>query len=158
MIDSLAAGSWFWAIFVVIGLLMVLLELLVGVQTGFDLVFLGSAFILGGLLTWPLHSWVLTLIVTSAICLLYVALGRRYVHRLTAARKSKTNIDTIVGKTGIVIRKIAKNVDGRVQVGNEDWKARASEDIEEGDEIIVSGVSGVTLMVEKSKGGECKWK
>jgi membrane protein implicated in regulation of membrane protease activity len=158
MIDSLAAGSWFWAIFVVIGLLMVLLELLVGVQTGFDLVFLGSAFILGGLLTWPLHSWVLTLIVTSAICLLYVALGRRYVHRLTTARKSKTNIDTIVGKTGIVIRKIAKNTDGRVQVGNEDWKARASEDIEEGDEVMVSGVSGVTLMVEKSKGGECKWK
>ena len=157
MIDVLAAGSfvsWVWAIFVVIGLFMILLELIVGVQTGFDLVFLGSAFILGGLLTWPLHSWILTLIVTSAICIVYVALGRRYVHRLTAVRKSKTNIDTIVGRTGIVLQKIARNVDGRVKVGNEDWKAKAAEDIEKGDEIVVSGVSGVTLIVEKTKGGE----
>jgi membrane protein implicated in regulation of membrane protease activity len=157
MIDSLTAGSfvsWVWAIFVVIGLFMVLLELIVGVQTGFDLVFLGSAFILGGLLTWPLHSWILTLIVTSAICLAYVALGRRYIHRLTAARKSKTNIDTVVGRKGIVLQKITKNIDGRVKVGNEDWKAKAAQDIAEGDEIVVLDVSGVTLIVEKIKGGE----
>jgi membrane protein implicated in regulation of membrane protease activity len=157
MIDSLAVGSfasWVWAVFVVIGLFMVLLELIIGVQTGFDLVFLGSAFILGGLLTWPLHSWILTLIVTSAICLAYVVLGRRYVHRLTAVRKSNTNIDTIVGRKGIVLQRITRNVDGRVKVGNEDWKAKAAEDIEKGDEIVVSGVSGVTLIVEKSKGGE----
>ncbi|RJO61753.1 MAG: NfeD family protein [Dehalococcoidia bacterium] len=157
MIDSIAIGSstsWVWAVFVVIGLFMILLELIIGVQTGFDLVFLGSAFILGGLLTWPLHSWILTLIATSAICLAYVGLGRRYVHRLTAVRKSKTNIDTIVGRTGIVLQKIARNVDGRVKIGNEDWKAKAAEDIEKGDEIVVSGVSGVTLIVEKTKGGE----
>jgi membrane protein implicated in regulation of membrane protease activity len=157
MIDSVAVGSfasWVWAVFVVIGLVMVLLELIIGVQTGFDLVFIGSAFILGGLLTWSLHSWILTLIVTSVICLAYVVLGRRYVHGLTAVRKTNTNIDTIVGKKGIVLQKIAKNLDGRVKVGNEDWKAKATEDIEKCDEIVVSSVSGVTLIVEKTKGGE----
>ena len=145
--------SWIWAIFVAIGLLMILLELIVGVDTGLDLVFLGSAFILGGLVTWPLNSWIITLIVTTAIGVAYLALGRRYVHRLTAARKSKTNVDAIVGRTGIVLQSIARNVDGRVKVGNEDWRARATEDIEKGDEIVVTGVSGVTLIVEKTKGG-----
>ena len=156
MVDSTAVGfydSWAWAIFVAIGLLMILLELIIGVETGFDLVFLGSAFILGGLVTWPLGSWIWTLIVTSAICAAYVALGRRYVHRWTVGQKSKTNIDVIVGRTGIVMQSIARNGDGRVKVGNEDWKARAAEDIEKGDEIVVNGVSGVTLIVEKTKGG-----
>jgi len=145
-----------WMAFVVVGLLMILLELIVGVNTGLDLVFLGTAFILGGLVTVPFKSWILTLIVTSVICVAYVALGRRYVHRWTAVRKSKTNIDAIVGRTGIIEQNITRNVDGRVKVGNEDWKASAAEDIEKGVEVVVTGVSGVTLIVEKTKGVESK--
>ena len=145
--------SWLWLIFVIVGLLLVLLELIVGVETGLDLVFTGSAFILGGLVTWPFHSWLLTIIVTSIICVAYVALGRRYVHRWTMVSKAKTNIDAIIGRQGIVLKSIAKNVDGLVKVGNEQWRARAEEDIKEGDEIVVTSVSGVTLIVEKIKGG-----
>jgi len=144
---------WLWLVFVIVGLLFVLLELIVGVETGLDLVVIGSAFILGGLATWPFHSWMPTVIVTSIICVAYVALGRRYVHRWTAVRKAKTNIDAIIGRQGIVLKSIARNVDGRVKVGNEQWRARAEEDIKEGDEIVVTGVSGVTLIVEKTKGG-----
>jgi len=154
--DSLAVGFpdlWLWLVFVIVGLLLVLLELIVGVETGLDLVFIGSAFILGGLVTWPFHSWLLTLIVTSIICVAYVALGRRYVHRWTAVSKAKTNIDAIIGRQGIVLQNITKNFDGRVKVGNERWRARAEEDIKKGDEIVVTGVSGVTLIVEKTKGG-----
>ncbi len=144
---------WLWLIFVIVGLLFVLLELTVGVETGFDLVFIGSAFILGGLVTWPFDSWLLTVIVTSIICVAYVALGRRYIHRWTAVRKAKTNIDAIIGRQGIVLRSIAKNVDGLVKVGTEQWRARAEEDIRKGNEIVVISVSGVTLIVEKIKGG-----
>ncbi|HLC23345.1 MAG TPA: NfeD family protein [Dehalococcoidia bacterium] len=145
-----------WMAFVVVGLLMILLELIVGVSTGLDLVFLGTAFILGGLVTLPFESWILSLIVTSVVCVAYVTLGRRYVHRWTAVRKSKTNIDAIVGRTGIVLQNIARSLDGRVKVGNEDWKASAAEDIEKGMEVVVTGVSGVTLIVEKTKGVESK--
>ena len=154
VVAALFSGSWVWLIFVVLGLLLILLELIIGVETtGFDLVFLGSAFILGGLVTWPAHSWVVTLVVTSLICAAYIFIGRRYVHRWTAVRKSKTNIDAIVGRTGIVVRSISRSIDGRVRVGNEDWRARATEDIEEGIEIVITGVSGATLIVERTKGG-----
>ena len=145
--------SWLWLVFVGAGLLFVLLELIVGVETGLDLVFIGSAFILGGLVTWPFHSWPLTVIVTCVICIAYVVIGRRYVHRWTAVSEAKTNIDAIIGRQGIVLKSIAKNVDGRVKVGNEQWRARAEEEINEGDEIVVTSVSGVTLIVEKTKGG-----
>ena len=145
---------WLWLVFVVAGLVLVLLELVIGVETGLDLVFIGSAFILGGLVSWLFHSWWLTLIVTGVICVAYVALGRRYVHRWTAVSKAKTNIDAIIGREGIVLKNIAKNVDGLVKVGNEQWRARAEEDIKQGDEIVVTSVSGVTLIVEKTKGGD----
>ena len=144
---------WLWLIFVIVGLLFVLLELIIGVETGLDLVFIGSAFILGGLVTLPFHSWVWTVIVTSIICVAYVVLGRRYVHRWTMVRKAKTNIDAIIGRQGIVLKSIAKNVDGLVKVGYEQWRARAEEDIKQGDEIVVTSVSGVTLIVGKIKGG-----
>ena len=154
--DSVAVGFpdlWLWLVFVIVGLFLVLLELIIGVETGLDLVFIGSAFILGGLVTWPFNSWLPTVIVTSIICVAYVFLGRRYVHRWTAVKKAKTNIDAIIGRQGIVLRSIARNVDGRVKVGNEQWRARAEEDIKEGEEIVVTSVSGVTLIVEKTKGG-----
>jgi len=144
---------WLWLIFVIVGLLFVLLELIIGVETGLDLVFIGSAFILGGLVTLPFHSWVWTVIITSIICVAYVVLGRRYVHRWTAVSKAKTNIDAIIGRQGIVLKSIAKNVDGLVKIGYEQWRARAEEDIKQGDEIVVTSVSGVTLIVEKIKGG-----
>ena len=144
---------WLWLVFVIVGLLLVLLELIVGVETGLDLVVIGSVFIIGGLATWTFHSWLLTVIVTSIICVAYVALGRRYVHRWTTVSKAKTNIDAIIGKEGIVLKSIARNVDGLVKVGNEQWRARAEEDIKKGDEIVVTSVSGVTLIVEKIKGG-----
>jgi len=155
-VDAVAVGFtdlWIWLIFVIVGLLFALVELIIGVETGLDLVFIGSAFILGGLVTWPFHSWILTVIVTGIICIAYVALGRRYVHRWTTTRKSRTNIDAIIGRQGIVLRSIAKNVDGLVKIGYEQWRARAEEDIKEGDEIVVTGVSGATLIVKKNEGG-----
>jgi len=145
---------WLWLIFVIAGLVFVLLEVIIGVETGLDLVFIGSAFIVGGLATWALHSWVWTVIITSIICVAYVVLGRRYVHRWTMVRKAKTNIDAIIGRQGIVVKSIAKNVDGLVKVGYEQWRARADENINKGDEIVVTSVSGATLIVEKIKGGE----
>ncbi len=145
--------SWLWLVFVIAGVVFVLLELVIGVETGLDLVFIGSAFVIGGLVSWPFHSWWLALTVTGVICIAYVALGRRYVHRWTTVSEAKTNIDVIIGRQGIVLKSIAKHVDGRVKIGNERWRARAEEDIEEGEEIVVTGVSGATLIVEKTKGG-----
>ena len=155
MVNILAVSNdWVWLLFIGIGLLMILLELIVGVGTGLDLVFLGSAFIIGGLVTWPFHSWVLTLIITLVICIAYLVLGRRYVHRWTATRKEKTNIDAIIGKNGIVLQRLTPGVNGLVKVGNEEWRARAEESIEKDEVIVVTAISGVTLNVEKFKGGK----
>ena len=141
-------------IFIGIGLAMILLELVMGAFTGFDLVFLGSAFIIGGLVAWPFHSWILALVLTMIICLAYIALGRRYVHRWSAVKKEITNIDGIIGLKGVVLQPISLSSTGLVKVGNEEWRARAETAIEPGSMIKVIGISGVTLSVEKYKGGD----
>jgi len=146
--------EWYLLIFIGIGLVMILLELLMGLFTGFDLVFLGSAFIIGGLISWPFHSWMLALVLTMIICLAYIAVGRQYVHRWSAAKKEITNIDGIVGLKGIVLQDISLNNAGLVKVRNEEWRARAETAIEQGAVIKVTGISGVTLSVEKCKGGD----
>jgi membrane protein implicated in regulation of membrane protease activity len=147
------ADTWFWLIFVGVGLFLILLELIIGIDTGLDLVFIGSAFIIGGLVTWPFGSWILSLIIVAIICVAYVFIGRRYVHRWTAVKQERTNIDAIIGKRGIVLENIARNADGRVRVGNERWRARSDVEIGEGEEIIVTAVSGTALIVEKAEGG-----
>lgn len=149
----LFADSWIWLIFIGVGLVMVMLELFIGVETGFDLVCLGSALVFGGLVTWPFYSWVLTLIVALAICLAYIGIGRRYVHRWAVPRQEKTNIDTIIGKTGIVLQSIAPNDHGLVKIENEEWRARAEERLEKDTVVTVTGIRGVTLTVAKTKGG-----
>ncbi|MCX6013400.1 MAG: NfeD family protein, partial [Chloroflexi bacterium] len=112
-----------------------------------------SAFILGGLITWQIESWIVTVAVTGVICLIYFFIGRKYINKWMMTRKTKTNIDTIIGKTGIVLQSISKHVDGLVKVGHEEWRARSEEDIEKGIEIVVTDIKGVTLIVKINKGG-----
>ena len=147
--DLIFSNEWFWLVIVVIGLMLVLLELVVGIETGLDLVFIGSAFVVGGLTTWPFNSWVLTLVVTSIVCIGYVVIGRRYIHHRTAVRKYRTNVDAIIGRVGVVLKPISRNVDGIVKIDNEEWKARADVDINPGEDITVLEIKGVTLIVEK---------
>lgn len=144
---------WMWLVFVGLGLLFILLELAIGVETGLDLVFIGSALVLGGLVTWPLESWILTVIVTSIICVVYIFVLRHYVRKRMAVKTQRTNVDALIGRQGKVLKSIARNADGRVKIDTQRWKARAGEDIKEGDEIIVTGINRNTLIVEKAEGG-----
>ena len=145
------ADSWLWLVFVGVGLLLILLDFIVGVG---DLLFMGSVFIIGGLTTWPFHSWVTTVIVTSVISVAYVVLGRKYIHRWTAVGEEKTNIDAIIGRKGIVLKGIAKYADGRIKVDNQQWRARAEEEIKQGEEVVVISIKGATLIVNKIEGGD----
>jgi len=143
--------SWLWLIFVVIGVLLALLELVVGIDTGLDLVFIGSAFLVGGFVSWISDSWIVAIVLTGVICIAYLAIGRRYIHRWTSIPKEKTNIDAIIGASGVVITKINAGSDGLVKVGNEEWRARSNEDIEVGETILVKSITGVTLFVTKKE-------
>ncbi|UCB43001.1 MAG: NfeD family protein [Dehalococcoidales bacterium] len=148
--------EWLGLIFVGVGLLLALLELLGGVETELDLVAVGSAFIIGGLAGWLFEWWLIAVLVTSLLCIAYVAVGRRYIKRWVQPTEAKTNVDALIGREGVVIKGIAKNNPGRIRVGNEEWLGSAEEDFDEGAEVVVTAVRGATLIVTKANGGDPK--
>jgi membrane protein implicated in regulation of membrane protease activity len=148
------ADQWLWLIFVGIGLVMVMLEFLGGGFTGFELVIIGSVFVIGGLVASPFDSWPVAVIITSVLCFAYIIVGRRYLHRWTQTRKAKTNIDAIIGTQGVVVKEITKYAPGRIQIRGVRWRAVADEDMEKGQEVTVIEISGTTLTVKRTSGGD----
>jgi membrane protein implicated in regulation of membrane protease activity len=66
------------------------------------------------------------------------------------ASKIQTNIDALVGKTGLVSEKIDPDANkGRVIVGGEDWRAVSADGnwVEEGEKVKVVSVEGTKLFV-----------
>jgi membrane protein implicated in regulation of membrane protease activity len=65
--------------------------------------------------------------------------------------KIKTNIDSIIGGTGVVLKTISEFSVGIVKVDGKEWSAKSvsEETIEEGKIIKVIEIRGVTLIVEK---------
>jgi len=147
--------SWLWSIFVVVGLLMILTELIVGVETGLGLVIVGSILVLSGLVTIPFHSWVVTAVSASVLCVVYFFFGRRFIHLRRWKGEIRTGADALIGESGIMTHPITKITDGSVKVRNQEWRAGAEEDINEGEEIVVVGIRGTTLIVKK-EGGDMK--
>ncbi len=61
----------------------------------------------------------------------------------------KTNIDRVVGMSGIVTEEISKNAVGEVRVDGKRWSAVSSKKITAGEEVIVDEIDGVKLKVHK---------
>jgi membrane protein implicated in regulation of membrane protease activity len=59
----------------------------------------------------------------------------------THKRPSAVGVEALVGKTGVV------EEDGWVRVNGELWRARG--DVQPGDEVVVRGIEGLTLLVDR---------
>ena len=85
---------------------------------------------------------------------MYISVGRRWVRShfdLKGSSAVTSNTDSLIGRKGIVLARIAPHLPGRVRVNQEEWRAvlpqEESEAVEEGAEITVIGLDGVTLTV-----------
>jgi len=136
-------------LFVIAGLLLVLAELLVGIQSGFDLVLIGSIMIVSGFVGMFTGSTALMLVLATVLSILYIAVGRNRIRQKITTITKKTNIDKLIGAGGVVVRSITPDTPGLVRVDDEDWRASAEEIIYERDNIIVESIEGVTLRVRK---------
>ena len=87
------SSGWNWLL-VVGGALLILVEVAFGGFAGFDLVLIGSAFLLGGGIGLLTHSPVVGLVVASALCVGYIAIGRRWVRARLKNRPVPSNANT----------------------------------------------------------------
>ncbi len=147
------AVHWNWVL-VVVGALLVLVEVALGGFAGFDLVLIGSSFVIGGGLGLLFGNAPLGFIAASALCILYIAAGRRWVRARLKRPGLPTNTDALIGQRGLVVQRVADHEPGQVKVRDEMWRARpaggAGGPFEAGAEVTVEGVEGVTLVVRRA--------
>jgi membrane protein implicated in regulation of membrane protease activity len=142
-------SGWNWLLLVA-GAVLILVEVAFGGFAGFDLVLIGSAFLLGGGIGMLTHSPVTGLVVASALCIAYIAVGRRWVRGRLKNRNVPSNADALLGERGVVTVRVAEHEPGQIKVRDEVWRAVPAPGggpFEAGAVVTVDGVDGVTLKV-----------
>jgi membrane protein implicated in regulation of membrane protease activity len=146
-------GNWVNWLLVIAGVLSVAAELALGALTGFDLALVGASLAAGGVVGLIAQSWQIGLISAAIFALLYFILFRRWLKAKLHVKEQASNVDAVVGKTGVVTKRIGPAHDcGLVKVGSEEWRAELAEpdtaarDI--GANVQVVSVDGVTLKVQ----------
>jgi len=143
-------AGWNWLLLVT-GAVFILVEVAFGGFAGFDLVLIGSAFLVGGAVGLLTHSPVVGLVVASALCVGYIAVGRRWVRARLKSQSMPSNADALLGQRAMVMARVAEHQPGQVKVRDEVWRAvpapGAGGPFEAGAVVTVEGVDGVTLRV-----------
>ena len=132
---------------IIIGIGAMVLEILMGAATGFDLLLVGVIFVISGGLGTLLNSFVIALISTIILTLLYLIIGRRFIKQRLSINTKETNVNRLFGKKALVVKKIEVNHPGQVKFEGEIWRAESDKIIATGQEVIIESVSGVTLKV-----------
>ena len=89
------------------------------------------------------------LIVFSCFTILFMIFTRPLVMKLFKNYDTSSNVNALIGKTGVVLKPISPLEFGQVKLGGEIWTASSSETIPEGDSVVVIGIDGVKLVVNK---------
>lgn len=140
----------YWSL-VYLGMGLILLELIVGVQTGFDLVLIGITLIIGGLCGWVSGSMLVAFGVAAILSFAYIIFGRKFIKsKINQGVTHRVNTDALVGQTAIVVKEIKLHSPGQVKIKGEVWRAESEADCAVGSTVEVIGFEGVTLKVKHS--------
>lgn len=134
-------------ILIYLGLTAVLLELFIGIEAGFDLVLIGIALMLGGWVGNMTDSWVIGVITATVITILYTLFGRQFIKQKLKVQTKSTNIESLIGKRGVVTREIGPHKAGQIRVGTEVWRAISDKNIPINAEVSIDKISGVSAHV-----------
>jgi membrane protein implicated in regulation of membrane protease activity len=145
-------GNWVNWLLVIFGVLCVAAELALGVLTGFDLALIGASLAAGGVVGLIAQSWQAGLLSAAIFALLYFALFRRWLKAKLHVKEQASNVDAVVGRSGVVTKRIVRGDCGIVKVGSEEWRAELAQPDdavrEIGASVQVVSFEGVTLKVK----------
>jgi membrane protein implicated in regulation of membrane protease activity len=144
-------GNWVNWLLVIVGIICVIIELSLGALTGFDMALVGGSLAIGGGIGLLAGSAKIGLLAAGVLALIYLAIFRSWLKAKMTVKNHATNADAVVGKTGVVTKKIAPRQPGMVKLGDEVWRAElaSAQDAarDTGAEVKVESVEGVTLKV-----------
>lgn len=135
-------------ILVIVGFVLIIAELLIGLDSLFDLVLSGTALLIAGSVGYLVPSWPVSIVLALLLLVVYWFLGRNYVHKFIDTHPRKTNADRLVGQTSTVSRVRADGKAFFAKFGGEEWKIESDADLAEDLKVVVTTVKGAILEVE----------
>lgn len=144
-------SNWVNWLLVIGGIIFVIIELALGALTGFDLALVGASLSAGGVIGLLTGSANVGLLAAAGLALVYFAALRSWLKSKLTVRDQVSNVDAVIGRAGVVTKRIAPRDPGLVKVGAEEWRAELTAGDETarevGTTITVGSVEGVTLKV-----------
>ena len=143
--DHLQYWHWFILAAIFVGIEML--------TPGFFFIWLGGAALIIGLVTLVFSgmSWEVQLILFAALSAVSVLgwykFGRKVLIGTDDATLNRRG-ESLVGRSGALVEPIV-NGRGRVKIDDSVWSAEADEDAPIGAKVLVTGVRGAVLMVER---------
>jgi membrane protein implicated in regulation of membrane protease activity len=131
-----------------LGMICIIVELALGVATGFDLFLIGLSLVIGGAVGYFTGSATFAYLTSVALFIVYITFGRTLIKSKLKIHTTPTNSDALIGQNGRVVKHISVGHPGQVKVDGEIWRAQADAELEIGRAIVVQSVSGVTLTVK----------
>ena len=83
--------------------------------------------------------------------ILLLLLTKPFVKKMKKREGVPTNLDMVIGKTGVVTEKIEKDEIGEVKVLGKKWSAYSDKEIEENSKVKILSINGEKLKVEEIK-------
>ena len=110
-------------------------------------------FVISGIVAMILSFFIDNSAVTSTV---FAVLGiillfttRPILKRILPTQRSRTNLDRVIGASGVVTKEIKKNQVGEVKVDGKIWSAISDKSIAVGESVIIDAIDGVKLVVRK---------
>lgn len=99
---------------------------------------------------------IVQIIVFLAVSFILVVVTKPIAKKRFNSKTEKTNVDALIGQTGIVEEKITPETSGQVRADGKIWRAVCERgELEKGTAVVIKSIKGVTIMVEEIGGREC---
>ena len=136
-------------IWIIIGIILLIIE---AITVSFVSIFFAIGCFIAGLASFITPSWGTQIVIMCIVSGIGVAFGRNVLQKYFEVNKEikPSTIDALIGKTGVVVKKINSDESGLVKLNGEVWSATSVNSIEipEDVNVVVERIDGVKLIVK----------
>lgn len=137
------------SLLIILGIVAIIIEIVIGAATGFELLILGIIFVIGGAMGMVMGSFTFAVGTIVVLTFAYIFFARNMIKKSLHITTHKTNADSIVGRTVQVVSDITGDDPGQIKTEGEIWRAEAGQEIKKGEKAVIQSISGVTVRVKK---------
>ena len=96
-------------------------------------------------------SYAIQVIVFIGVSIVTLIITKPIIKKFKLFKITPTNSDMVIGKSGIVTKKIESNKYGEIKIFGNTWTATSKKEIDVGVKVKVLSIEGVKLIVEKEE-------